>query len=510
VSHSYTAAGTFSVTVTATDANGVSATSPAQNVVVAARLTAAAFTFTPATPEVGVAVQFTATTTGGVGPFTFSWNFGDTTTGTGNPASHSYSAAGTFSVTVTATDADSVSVTSAAQNLVVAARLSAAAFIFTPATPEVGISVQFTATTTGGVAPFTFSWIFGDTTTGTGNPVTHSYAAGTFSVTVTAMDANGVSATSAPQSVVVAPAFTAITFTFSPASPTTSTPVQFTATTTGGVVPFTFSWNFGDTTTGTGNPVTHTYAAGTFMVTVTGTDANGVSQTSAAQSVTVTGVVNNPPTITAPPTASAAVGVSMSFTVTAADALDPSEIVTLTATGLPAGATFTSVPGNPTSGTFTWTPVSGQGGLSVTVTFTATDNGSPVASATAATVITVAPAPVSFFAGKLSWTHHLSLAKTSNMQIWTAKITNPNSITVYAQITIIGVDGTGTAGFTAQSAVITMTAGASLTPTISQSFTSTDIGTKFHFTATILWGTSPTTLTSPGGNTKAGAFAVVA
>src|SRR5207253_2119424 len=202
-------------------------------------------------PEVGVAVQFTATTTGGVGPFTFSWNFGDTTTGTGNPASHSYSAAGTFSVTVTATDADSVSVTSAAQNLVVAARLSAAAFIFTPATPEVGISVQFTATTTGGVAPFTFSWIFGDTTTGTGNPVTHSYAAGTFSVTVT------------------------------------------------------------------------------------GTDANGVSQTSAAQSVTVTGVVNNPPTITAPPTASAAVGVSMSFTVTAADALDPSEIVTLTATGLP-------------------------------------------------------------------------------------------------------------------------------------------------------------------------------
>jgi hypothetical protein len=131
-------------------------------------------------------------------------------------------------------------------------------------------------------------------------------------------------------------------------------------------------------------------------------------------------------------------------------------------------------------------------------------------SATAQTIITVAPAPVSFFAGKLSWTHHLSLAKSSNMQTWTAKITNPNSITVYAQITIIGVDGTGTAGFVAQSAVITMTAGVSLTPTITQSFTSTDVGTKFHFTATIMWGTSPTALTSPGGNTKSGAFAIVA
>src|SRR5207245_10058885 len=165
--------------------------------VVAARLSAAIFTFTPVSPEVGVSVQFTATTTGGVAPFTFSWNFGDTTTGTGSPVSHSYTAAGTFSVTVTATDVNGVSATSAAKSVVVAPRLSAAAFTFAPSTPEVGFSVQFTATTTGGVAPFTFSWNFGDTTTGTGSPVSHSYtAARTFSVTVTAINANGVSVTS--------------------------------------------------------------------------------------------------------------------------------------------------------------------------------------------------------------------------------------------------------------------------------------------------------------------------
>jgi hypothetical protein len=240
-------------------------------------------------------------------------------------------------------------------------------------------------------------------------------------------------------------------------------------------------------------------------------DGNFLTSTSAPLSQVVNNQpVNNPPTITAPPTESATVGMPLSFTVTGADTRDPTDIVTLTVTGLPTGATFTSVPGNPTSGTFTWTPISGQGGLVVTVTFTATDNGSPVLSTPAQTIISVALEPVSFFGGKLSWTHHLSLAKSANMQTWTAKIINPNSITVYAQITIIGVDGTGTAGFTARSAVITMTAGASLTPTITQSFTSTDIGTKFHFTATIAWGTTPTALTSAGGNTKSGAFAVVA
>jgi hypothetical protein len=265
------------------------------------------------------------------------------------------------------------------------------------------------------------------------------------------------------------------------------------------------------------SPFTATFSTaalsvGTHSITATYVgDGNFLTSTSGPVSQVVNNPpVNNPPTITAPGTESATVGTTLSFTVTGADTLDPKENVTLTATGLPAGATFTSVPGNPTSGTFTWTPISGQGGLVVTVTFTATDNGTGSLSMTTHTVITVAPEPVRFFAGKLSWTHHLSLAKVANTQTWTAKITNPNVITVYAQITIIGVDGTGTAGFTAQSAVITMTAGASLTPTITQSFTSTDIGTKFHFTATIMWGTSLTALTSPGGNTKSGAFAVVA
>jgi hypothetical protein len=156
------------------------------------------------------------------------------------------------------------------------------------------------------------------------------------------------------------------------------------------------------------------------------------------------------------------------------------------------------------------------------VTFTSVSNGTATVtgnysgdtahfgSSGTSNTITVSFLPVAFFGGKLSWTHHLSLTKNANTQTWTAKITNPNLVTVYAQVTIVGTDGTGTTGFTTVSPVFTLTGGASITPTITQTFPTTDIGVKFHFTATIMWGTSPTMLTSPGGNSKSGAFAIVA
>jgi hypothetical protein len=96
------------------------------------------------------------------------------------------------------------------------------------------------------------------------------------------------------------------------------------------------------------------------------------------------------------------------------------------------------------------------------------------------------------------------------MQTFTAEICNSNSFTVYAQVIIVGVDGTGTTGFVASSAVVTLAPGTQATPTITQAFDSSAIGVRFQFTATIMWGTSPTALTNMGGNSKSGSFAVVA
>jgi len=94
-------------------------------------------------------------------------------------------------------------------------------------------------------------------------------------------------------SVTIAAVALSADFTFSPASPTNGTLVTFTATVSGGTTPYSYVWNFGDSTpTATGNPASHTYAQpGTFTVMVIVTDGNGVSAT-ASHSITVASTVS--------------------------------------------------------------------------------------------------------------------------------------------------------------------------------------------------------------------------
>jgi hypothetical protein len=204
----------------------------------------------------------------------------------------------------------------------------------------------------------------------------------------------------------------------------------------------------------------------------------------------------------APTSVTAAIGAPTTFTVIAQDT--DMNALTLTASGLPTGATFTTSGSNPVTGIFSYTPANGPVSASVILTATDTvDHGT----LSATTSVTVPPPDVAFFGGKLSWTHHLSLAKNSNMQTWSAKITNPGTETAYAIVTIQGTNGV--LSLQAHSAMITLVAGAALDVPITQIFDLTSVGTKYHFTATIMWGTSPTAIVMTSANSKSGAFAVV-
>jgi PKD repeat protein len=174
-----------------------------------------------------------------------------------------------------------------------------AAFSFLPASPTAGQTVSFTDQSTG--APTSWSWNFGDPSSGGSNTSTlenptHSFASGgAYNVTLT-VAAGTCSSTPVSHSVVATAPPTAA-FTFSPPSPTTGQTVSFTDTSTGS--PTSWSWNFGDASSGGANTSTlrnptHTFAtANTYTVTLTATNGAGPS-TPVMHSVSVSNPV--PPT----------------------------------------------------------------------------------------------------------------------------------------------------------------------------------------------------------------------
>src|SRR3989454_944431 len=164
------------------------------------------FTFSPSNPAIGVTTAFTGTSAGGTLPYSYSWNFGDGSSGSGAITSHSYSSAGQYSVTVTVTDSSSKTATSSQSVTVSQPNALTAGFTYAPSVPFSGQSVTFTGTASGGTSPYSYSWNLAGTSK-TGNTASQSFTNGTYTISVTATDATGKTATSS-QSLTILPAST--------------------------------------------------------------------------------------------------------------------------------------------------------------------------------------------------------------------------------------------------------------------------------------------------------------
>jgi len=163
-----------------------------------------------------------------------------------------------------------------------------ASFVYLPSTLLVNDAVSFTGTAVGGIAPYTFSWNFGDGGSATGLTVTHAYTtAGTFTTTLKVTDSAGGSAKSSQTIPVTSNPALAASFSFVPMHPLTSQSISFRGVATGGASPYSYNWNFGDNSKATGATVTHTYnAPGTFIVSLNVTDNVG-SLARTSQPITV-------------------------------------------------------------------------------------------------------------------------------------------------------------------------------------------------------------------------------
>ncbi len=373
--HTFPAAGTYNVSLTATDGwlKGASIILPVTVSGVAVDPPPVA-NFTSSCTL--LACTFTSTSTDNGSIAGVAWTFGDATSGTTNPVLHTYAGSANYTVTLTVTD--NLGATGVITKIVPVSSVP-------PNPPPVAnftssctlLACTFTSTSTDEAGPITnFSWNFGDgTALGTTSPITHNYAnGGNFSVSLTVVDVGGASATSTKVVPVTGPNTPPVAnFT----SNCTFLSCTFTSTSTDNVAVTGVSWNFGDATpAGTLTPVTHVFgAAGTYQVQLTATDGSALTG-SITQAITVSAQpVGGTATFRAANSSSgagAAASVAIPATVQAGDQLLFFVTVNADTTATtPAGWTLlgTQQDGTPDVRSWVFTRTATAGGGTVSTTF---------------------------------------------------------------------------------------------------------------------------------------------
>ncbi|MFT4297059.1 MAG: PKD domain-containing protein [Micropruina sp.] len=291
-SHSYANGGSYTVTLTVTDAQGLTNTTTQTVVAAPNQAPTAAFGATVNLHDVAFDAAASSDPDGTLA--SYAWDFGDGSTGTGVTASHSYPAAGSYTVTLTVTDDQGATnaVTHTVETVDPPNQLPTAAFSSQPGDLEVQFSGAASSDPDGTIA--SHAWDFGDGSTGTGVSVSHSYpAAGSYTVTLTVTDNRGGTATVTHAVTVLGPnQLPTASFSWTADDEKLSFDAGASADPDGTIA--SYAWDFGDDKTGTGKTPTHSYpASGSYTVKLTVTDNRGGEHT---VSHTVTVVANAKPT----------------------------------------------------------------------------------------------------------------------------------------------------------------------------------------------------------------------
>jgi PKD repeat protein len=194
VTHTYTAAGVYTVVMTVTNVCGEAAISHAVTVVCDPPHDAA-FGWTPLDPFVGEEVAF-AGAAAGTAPLAYAWDLGDGALAGGPNPTHTYSSAGAYTVVMAVTNDCGEAVVSHTITVVdECIPPYDAGFAWLPLEPLQGEEVTFSGAAGGTL--LTYTWDLGDGAFAAGRVITHTYGqAGGYTVTMTVTNNCGEEAAS--------------------------------------------------------------------------------------------------------------------------------------------------------------------------------------------------------------------------------------------------------------------------------------------------------------------------
>lgn len=198
-------------------------------------------------------VNFLNNSTGGI---SYVWDFGDGGTSTLQNPTHTYSTTGTFNVTLTVTNSFGCTNT-LVQNGLILIQAPQASINNLPRTGCAPITHTFTSSIIAVDPVASYLWDFGDGTTSSQTNPTHTFPAGTYTITLIITTAGGCSDTVIVPAGIVANTKPTANFSATPTNACAKTPINFSDLSLGNVTGW--LWDFGDGGTSTDQNPIHEY-----------------------------------------------------------------------------------------------------------------------------------------------------------------------------------------------------------------------------------------------------------
>ena len=226
----------------------------------------------------------------------YAWRFGDGTTGTGATPSHAYGQLGAYTVVLVVTDAKGGVSAPDTTHVSIETNADPVASAGGPYAGTAGAPVTFDGRGSSDPderLPLTYTWRFGDGSSGSGARPQHVYAsAGSYEVILVVTDAWGASSAPDTAAAVIAANEIPVADPGGPYAGTAGATIQFDgsgSTDPDGHLPLRYQWDFGDGTSGSGVAPFHAYVSGgTYTATLTVTDALGAAGVPVSTTATVT------------------------------------------------------------------------------------------------------------------------------------------------------------------------------------------------------------------------------